>query len=446
MINNILSIIEENPINPIKLQEQAIKMNTVDIADAFEQIITEKVIQVFRLLPKSMAADVFSYIEPDKQQIIVEALTDAEIGRIVGELFVDDAVDFIEEMPSNVVKRVLRNVTEDKRQIINQLLQYPEDSAGTIMTTEFVDLKEDVNVNEAFSKIRRTGVDKETIYTCYVVRFDRLLLGVVSAKTLLLSNPNDRIGDIMDTNIVSAQTTDDQEYIADLFRRYGLLSMPIVDKEHRLVGIVTVDDIVQIIEEENTEDIEKMAALTPSEEPYLKTDTFILARNRIPWLLLLMLSATITGSILEGFEDALAALPALMFFVPMLMDTGGNAGAQTSALIIRGMAVGEINLKDIIKVIWREIRVGVLCGCALGLVNYIRVFIMNGRNPLLSLTVTLALIVTVIISKTLGCILPMAAKRIGIDPTVMAAPLITTIADAASLVFYFVIAKALMGI
>jgi magnesium transporter len=279
-----------------------------------------------------------------------------------------------------------------------------------------------------------------------VVLYDRVLVGVVSVKTLLLADPKDRIGDIMEKHTLFAQTTDDQEIVADLFRKYGLISMPIVDKEQRLVGIVTVDDVVQIIEEEATEDIERMAALNPSEEPYLKTKIFKLSRNRFPWLLVLMLSATITASVIEGFEDAIAVVPALMFFVPMIMDTAGNAGSQISALVIRGMAVGEIQLKDVLKVLWREIRVGVLCGAALGLVNFARVYIMNGRDPLLSLTVSLTLIITVVMSKTVGCLLPLAAKKVRIDPTVMASPLITTIADASALIFYFSIAKVIMRI
>ncbi|MCL2056696.1 MAG: magnesium transporter [Oscillospiraceae bacterium] len=446
MIEIILELMDENPINRTRLQVITSKMNIVDIADSFEQLSREKAVQLFRLLHKDMAADVFAYIEPDKQQVIVEALTDAEIGKIVEELFADDAVDFIEEMPANVVTRVLRAVSEDKRKIINHLLQYPDDSAGTIMTTEFVDLKENTTVSEAFKYIRSIGVDKETIYTCYVIRYDRTLLGVVSAKKLMLSNPEDRIGDIMNTNLVFGYTTDDQEAVADKFSRYGLISMPIVDKEQRLVGIVTFDDVVQVIEEEATEDFERMAALNPSEEPYLKTSVVTLSKNRIPWLLVLMLSATITGAILESFEHALTVLPALMFFVPMLMDTAGNAGAQTSTLIIRGMAVGEIQIRDVLKVLWREIRVGVLCGLALGVVNLVRVYLMNGQNPLLSLTITLTVIVTVVIAKACGCLLPILAKKIKIDPTVMAAPIITTIADASALILYFWIARAILRI
>jgi magnesium transporter len=446
VIENILEFLDEKYLNPAKLHELTAKMNTVDIADAFELLSKEKTIQVFRLLPKSIAAEVFSYIIPEKQQIIVEALSDAEIGKIINELFVDDAVDLIEEMPANVVKRLLQNVDENKRQLINHILQYPEDSAGSIMTTEYVDLNEDATVSEAFDCIRSTGVNKETIYTCYVIRRDRLLVGVVSAKTLMLSKPQDKISDIMDTNLIFAYTTEDQEEIADLFKRYGLLSLPVVDKERRLVGIVTVDDIVQVIEEEATEDFEKMGALSPSEEPYMKTGVFKQSRNRIFWLMFLMLSATITGNIISSFQDLFTVLPVLIAFIPMLMDTGGNAGSQSSTLIIRGIALDEIEFKDILTVLWREIRVGVLCGLALGIVNFIRIYIMNNRDYLLGLTVSISLITTVVISKSVGCLLPLAAKKMRFDPAIMAAPIITTIVDGASLVVYFSVAKMILNI
>ena len=443
---DILELISNQPMNVAKLHELFTQMNTVDIAEVLNSVGKEKVIQIFRILPKSMAADVFSYIETENQQIIIEALTDNEIGKIMEELFVDDAVDFLEEMPANVVKRVLRHVDETKRQAINQLLQYPEDSAGTIMTTEYVDLREDAKVREAFDYIRQTGVDKETIYTCYVIRRDKLLMGQISAKTLMLANPYDRIGDIMEKNIIFANTTDDQEAVAGLFTKYGLLSIPVVDKEGRLVGIVTVDDIVHVIEDETTEDFEIMAGLNPSEEPYLKTGILRHSRNRIVWLLVLMLSATITGGIIAQFEDALAALPALMFFVPMLMDTGGNAGSQCATLVIRGMAIGEIQLSDVWRVLWKELRVATICGLILGLVNFVRVYLMNGQNPWLSLTVTLSLFVTVLLAKTVGCLLPLFAKKVKLDPAVMASPVITTIVDGASLIAYFLIAKAILNI
>ncbi|MCL1918491.1 MAG: magnesium transporter [Peptococcaceae bacterium] len=442
----VLELINENPITITPLHDLLIKMNTVDIAEVFESLDKEKTIQVFRLLPKSLAADVFSYIVPRTQQVIVEALTDGEVGKIINELYMDDAVDFIEEMPANVVERVLKNIYDDKRQLINQLLQYPEDSAGSIMTTEYIALREDASVREAFDTIRATGVNKETIYTCFVIRRDRLLVGVISAKTLLLSKPQDRIGDIMDARLILAHTTDDQENIADLFRKYDLLSLPVVDKEQRLVGIVTVDDIVKVIGEEFGEDIEKMAALNPSYEPYLDSKIFRLAGNRIVWLMVLMLSATLTGYIISSFEESLAVMPALVAFIPMLMGTGGNAGSQASTLIIRGIALGEIQPRDIVRVIWREVRIGLICGTALGLVNFIRVYITNSQDAMLSLAVTLSLIVTVILAKSVGCLLPLAARKLGIDPALLAAPLISTLIDCTSLLVYFTIARMILQI
>jgi magnesium transporter len=446
MYEQIIEIINVVPLDMARLKLLLPDMNTADIAELFENLGKEKIIQVFRMLPKSMAAEVFSELDPDEQQNIVEALTDTEIGEVINNLFADDAVDFIEEMPANVVKRVLQNASIEKRKVINQLLQYPDDSAGSIMTTEFIDLREDSTVKEAFEVIRTTGVNKETIYTCYVIRRDRTLVGAVSAKDLLLAKPQHKIGDIMDTHLVFACTTDDQEVVAGLFKKYGLLAMPVVDKEQKLVGIITVDDIVIIIEEENTEDIEKMNALTPSDDPYLKTGIVKLARNRIIWLLVLMLSATITGSIISNFEDALAILPILVAFIPMLMDTGGNAGSQTSTLIIRGMALGEIRLKDILKVLWKEIRIAFLCGLGLGTVNFIRIYLMNGKDAVLGLTVTVSLLMTVLMAKSAGCILPMLAKKLRLDPAIMASPIITTIVDAASLAIYFSIAKLVFRI
>jgi magnesium transporter len=453
MNETILTIIDTIDAGPAagavditKLKTLFAQTNTVDIAELFEDLSTEKTIRLFRLLPKTMAADVFAAMDSGGQQRITEALSDMEVSEIMNNLFVDDAVDFIEELPANVVKRVLQNVLPEKRKLINQILQYPDDSAGSIMTTEYVELREDALVREAFDDIRATGLNKETIYTCYVIRRDRLLVGAVSVKTLLLARTDDRIGGIMDAHFVCATTADDREAIAAQFKKYALLAMPVVDKENRLVGIITVDDIVQVIEEENTEDFEKMNALSPSDEAYLKTSILKLAKNRILWLLVLMLSATITGGIISRFENALALLPILVAFIPMLMDTGGNAGAQSSTLIIRGMALGEISLGDMVRVLWREMRIGILCGAALGLVNFVRVYLMNGRNLLLSFAVTVSLFLTILMAKTVGCILPLCAKRFNIDPAIMAAPLITTIVDGASLVIYFSIAKLVFGI
>ncbi|MDR3020402.1 MAG: magnesium transporter [Treponema sp.] len=442
----VLSVINEEVINIHELKPLLPWLNIQDIAEIFQGLGREKIIKVFRILPKAIASEVFAYVDSDQQQIIVEALTDAEIGEIMSKLFMDDAVDFIEEMPADVVNRVLQNLPHEKRAIINQFLQYPDDSAGSLMTTEYVDLREDATVREAFDHIRSTGLTKETIYTCYVIRKDRLLVGVVSAKTLMLARPQEKIGDIMDKNFEFAHTTDDQEAIAGNFRKYSLLAMPVVDKEQRLVGIITVDDIVEVIVEETTEDIEIMSALAPSDDPYLKTGIFRLARNRIIWLLVLMLSATITGGIILTFEESLAVLPILISFIPMLMDTAGNAGSLTSTLIIRGMAVGEIRLRDILKVMWREIRVGSICGLALGTVNLIRIYFMHGKDFMLSLTVTISLFCTVLMAKTIASCLPILANKLKIDPAVMAAPLITTIADAAALIVYFSVAKVILGL
>jgi len=443
----VLSIINSNNHLEIsKLKNLLSDMNTVDIAEIFEELDREKIIQVFRILPKAIASDVFAYMDSDHQQTLIEALTDTEIGEIMDKLFVDDAVDFIEEMPASVVKRALKNIEPEKRKIINHILQYPDDSAGSIMTTEFVDLREDATVREAFDTIRSIGLNKETIYTCYVIRRDRLLVGVISAKILMLARPHERIGDIMDSSNVFAYTTDDQETIADQFKKYNLLAMPVVDKEQRLVGIITVDDIVDVIVEEHTEDIEKMAALVPLDDPYLKTGIFQHAKNRFLWMLILMLSATITGTIISSFENGLMVLPILMSFIPMLMNTGGIAGSQSSTLIIRGMAVGEISLSDIGLIVWKEIRVGMLCGLGLGTVNFIRVFIMNNKDVMLCLTITLSLFCTILMAKTVGGILPIFAKRLKIDPAIMSAPLLTTIVDALSLIIYFAIAKLIFGL
>jgi len=444
MENKIFSLINAETIDIVKLNTLLSEMNTVDIAETFEALDKIKKIQLFRLLPKAIAADVFNCMDTDGRQVIIEALTDTEVGNIINKLFADDAVDLIEEMPANMINRLLNNILPEKREIINSLLQYPENSAGSIMTTEYVALSENSTVREAFNEIRATGVDKETIYTCYVIRRDHLLLGAVSVKKLILSKSHERIGDIMDTSILFVKTTDDNETTANQFQKYGLMAMPVVDKEQRLVGIITVDDIVDIIVEEDTKDIEKMNALAPSDEPYLKTGVFKLARNRFFWLLFLMLSAVLTGLIITNFEEGLAVMPVLMAFIPMLMDTGGNAGSQSSALIIRGMAVGEIRQRDIIRIIWKEVRVALLCGLGLGFINFMRVFIMNGQNIMLCITVTLTLCCTLLISKTVGCILPIIAKRVKIDPAIMAAPLVTTIADALSLVVYFSIAKVLL--
>jgi len=433
--------IKETPRDFYALRESLKDTNPVDIAAMLENLGDGQDIRLFRMLPKDTAAEVFAYLPRDMQQSIINAIQDYEIMRIVDDLFVDDAVDFIEEMPAGVVIRVLNNLPTGKREIINHFLRYPEGSAGSIMTIEYVGLKERLTVAETFKRIRRDGVDKETIYTCYVTDAERRLLGVVSAKTLLLASPEDKIGDIMERDVIYASTGDDVESLAHDFRKYDLLAMPVVDNEQRLVGIITVDDILEIQEEEATEDFEIMAAMSPSDDPYLKTSIWKLVKNRLPWLTILMLTATITGVILSGFEDAIQVIPVLMTFIPMLMDTGGSGGAQSSTLIIRGLALEEIKLRDVLKVLWKELRVALICGLVLAIINFLRVLLMHS-DPILGWSVSLALWITVLIAKLVGCMLPLAAKKLRLDPAVMAAPVITTIVDACALLVFFGIAKS----
>ncbi len=429
-----------------RLKELLIEMNEVDVASFIEELDSEKTVVVFRMLPKELATDVFACLPVENQQHIINSITDVELRGIIEDLFVDDAVDMLEELPANVVKRVLQNASADTRTLINQFLQYPENSAGSIMTAEYVGLKKTMTVEEAFAYIRKNGVDKETIYTCYVMDSKRHLEGVVTVKDLLMNPYDTRIEDIMDTHVIKTVTTEDQEEVVDSFHKYDLLSLPVVDHEDRLVGIVTVDDIVDVMEQEATEDFEKMAAMAPSEKPYLKTGVFQLAKNRIVWLLVLMISSMITGGILGKYENAFAIIPLLVTFIPMLTDTGGNAGSQSSTLIIRGMAVGEIEPRDVFRVVWKELRVGAMVGVVLGAVNYIRLVIMYPGNEMICLTVVLSLFVTVVLAKTIGCVLPIAAKVCHMDPAIMAAPLITTIVDAFSLVIYFQLACRLLNL
>ena len=420
--------------------------NPVDIAQMFEELDEEDVIRVFRLLPKEVAAETFSYMSSEAQKNIVESMTDRELSGIIDELFLDDTVDLIEEMPASVVKKVLANTFGEKRSLINRFLQYKEDSAGSIMTIEFVDLKKEMTVEKAFEHIRKTGVDKETIYTCYVIDANRVLEGVITVKDLLLAAPSDIVDDIMDTNIIYATTDEDKEDVAHIFHKYDFMSLPVVDKEKRLVGIVTFDDAMDVMEEENTEDFEKMAAIMPSERPYLKTSIFEHAKHRIVWLMVLMISATFTGAIISSFEDAFKVIPVLVAFIPMLMDTGGNSGSQTSTLIIRGMALGEIEGRDVLRVWWHEIAVSLILGAALAAVSILKTYFLNGGNIRLSVTVSLSLYATVIIAQSIGCLLPIAVKKVGLDPAVAASPIITTIVDACALSIYFAVAKTFMGL
>lgn len=443
-MTELLELVENRQLR--RLQEILMEMNQVDVAAFIEELDSEKTVVVFRMLAKELAADVFACLTVESQRHIINSITDHELRGIIDDLFVDDVVDMLEELPANVVKRVLQNAAPETRVLINQFLQYPDNSAGSIMTAEYVGLRKHMTVEEAFAYIRKHGVDKETIYTCYVMDEGRRLEGVVTVKDLLMNPYDTIIGDIMDTHVIKAVTTEDQEEVADSFAKYDLLSLPVVDHEERLVGIVTVDDIVDIMEQEATEDFEKMAAMTPSEKPYLKTGVFQLARNRILWLLILMVSSMITGGILGKYEHAFALIPLLVTFIPMLTDTGGNVGSQSSTLIIRGMAVGEIGTKDIFRVLWKELRVGTVVGVILGMVNYVQLIIRFPGNEMICLTVVLSLFATVILAKTIGCVLPIAAKTLRLDPAIMAAPLITTIVDAFSLVIYFQLAGWLLNL
>ena len=420
--------------------------NAVDVAESVAALPPEGAVVAFRTLPKELAAEVFSNLPPETQQIIIQSTTDQELSAIVEELYVDDAVDMLEELPANVVKRVLKSARPETRRLINQYLNYPESSVGSIMTAEFTDLRRTMTVAEAIAHIRRTGADSESIYTCYVTDRCRRLEGVVTLRELLLAEDERQVADLMETDVITAGTTEDQEEAVARMMRYDLLSLPVVDGEERLVGIVTVDDVMDVMEEEATEDFEKMAAMAPSEKPYLKTSVFSLAKHRILWLLVLMISGMITGGILGRYEAAFAAMPLLVTFIPMLTDTGGNAGSQSSTLVIRGMAVGEIALGDFGRVLWKELRVSVLVGVVLSGVNFARLLLTYPGNVGVALTVTLALFVTVVLAKTVGGVLPMAAKLCRADPAIMAAPLITTIVDAISLVVYFQIASALLPI
>ena len=415
-----------------------------DIADFMEELNREQVVLVFRSLPKDRAAEIFSYLSVEMQEYIVSAITDQEVGSIIDQLFVDDAADFLEEMPASVVKRVLKNASSETRTLINQFLQYPPHSAGSIMTAEFVDLKKTMLVSDAFQRIRRTAIDKETVYTCYVMDANRRLEGVVTVKELFLADENAIIGDIMETNVISASTSDDQEEVAALFSKYDFISLPVVDHENRLVGIVTFDDIMEVIHQEATEDFQKMAAMAPSDKPYLKTSILELAKNRIMWLMILMISGMIIGGILERYEAAFVTLPILVTFIPMLTDTGGNAGSQSSTLVIRGMALNEINTKDFGRVFMKELGVSLLVGAAMAAANFLRLLLTYPGEYMVALVVSLALFATVLLGKTVGSTLPLFAKKVNADPAIMAAPLITTIVDACALIIYFKIVELLL--
>ncbi len=448
MFENLLDAVKgflaENRYAPIR--NLLLDMNYVDIEGLLAEFAPDEMLRIFRMLPKETAAEVFTEMDSDMQQYIIESITDSEVVRILDELYMDDTVDFIEEMPANVVKRVLRNTDEATRKTINQLLQYPDDSAGSIMTTEFVDLKKEMTATEALEHIRKNGVDKETINTCYVISPQRMLEGVVSIRKLILSPPDEKICDLMDTNVKFIHTLDDQESSAYLFRKYDLLSMPVVDRENRLVGIITIDDIMDVIEQENTEDFHKMAAMTPSEVPYLKTSVFTLAKNRVVWLLVLMISATFTAFIIRQFEATLSQVAVLTAYMPMLMGTAGNAGAQSSTMIIRSLALNELGFSDILKVMWKELRVGATTAFLLAIVNFARIMIFDNVTVWVACAVCLSLFCIVCLAKVIGGMLPVLADKIHVDPVLMASPIITTILDALSLFIYFQFATSILGI
>ena len=444
LLESIEQLVHERQFG--KIREVLTSNEPADIALFLGEVNSQLLPILFRILPKELAAETFVEMDSDEQELLINAFSEQELKEVVDELFVDDAVDIIEEMPANVVKRILRNTDPETRNSINEILRYPKDSAGSIMTTEYVTLRPDMTVSESFDKIRRTGVDKETIYTCYVTNSNRKLLGLVSVRDLLLSPYNTPINSIMEQNIISVETLDDKENVANMFDKYDFISLPVVDKEYRLVGIVTFDDAIDVIQEEATEDIQKMGAILPSDDSYFKTPVWRHAKNRILWLLFLMLSATVTGAIIQNYEEAFTAVPILVAFIPMLMDTGGNCGAQSSTMIIRCLALGEIASRDMFKVIVKELCIALLVGVILALVNGIRVFIMyQGENPIyLSVVTGMSLMGTVVIAKMLGGILPILAKMCKLDPALMASPLITTIVDTCSVMIFFNIALWVM--
>lgn len=434
-MEEIVELLEQNKL--AELKEILINENPIDIADVFEDFPKEKYLIIFKLLPKDFSSEVFSYLSPEKQQEVIENITDDEIKFIVEDMYLDDTVDFIEEMPANIVDKILKNTSSDKRKLINQMLKYPENSAGSVMTVEYISFKDNYTVKQAIEYYRKVAIDKEETDICFVTDTKKKLVGIISLKTLILSKDDSYIQDEMDTNFVSVLTLDDQEEIAALFRKYDLTTMPVVDHEDRLVGVITVDDIVDVIDQENTEDIQKMAAMNPSDEEYLKESVISLAKHRILWLLVLMISATFTGLVIKKYEDILQSAVYLATFIPMLMDTGGNAGSQSATLVIRGIALEEIEFSDIFKVIWKELRVSILVGFILSAVNFIRIYYFSRSGLETSLVVAISMFLTVIMAKVIGGVLPLVAKSLKIDPAIMASPLITTIVDTAALIIFF---------
>lgn len=444
MNKEITLLISQNRFQELSLYFK--DTNPVDIAKTMNSLKDEELIIMFRLLPKDTSVEVFSHLDNDIQKEIIESIKDDEVKHIIDKLFLDDTVDFIEELPASIVKKVLKNTSPKKRELINQFLKYEESSAGAIMTIEFLDLKENITVGEAINKVRILGVDKEVVNICFVIDRSRKLIGELHLKDLIFNDENALVSDIMGKNVVSTKTIEDQEKVAALFKKYDLTCMPVVDKDNRLVGIITVDDIIDIIEQENTEDFQKMAAMSPSEEPYLKTSAYKLAKNRFGWLLILMISATFTGAIIKKYDDILQSIVSLVVFIPMLMDTGGNAGSQSSTLIIRGLALEEIRMKDFFKVIFKEVKVSLIVGSALGVVNFLRIYFLERTDIMVAVTVGGTLFFTVVIAKVIGGALPIMAKKLKLDPAIMASPLITTIVDTFSLLVYFSLAKVFLKI
>lgn len=443
MTRRIIQLLQEKNFSLIKQKLRAIP--PVDIAEIIDELNKKDSLLIFRLLPKNKAAKVFSYLSSDTQENLSVLAQERELKAIIEDLDFDDMIDYLEEMPANVVKKILKNTSEVERTLINQFLKYPADSAGSLMTIEYVSLKMDLTVEEALEHIRRIAVNKETIYTCFVTSSYKKMLGIVSLKDLILASPDQKVKEIMNKNYIGVNTHDDQEYIASLFKKYDFFSMPVVDNENRLVGIITIDDVVDVIDEENTEDFHKMAAMQPSDESYLEAGVFGLAKKRIIWLVILMFSATFTGYIIRQYEVLLESMVVLAAFIPMLMGTGGNAGAQSSSLVIRGIALGEVKMKDLFTVVWRELRVSFIVGLALAGLNFLRILYIEQNSMIIAAIVSLTLVITITSAKIMGGVLPLLAKSLGIDPAIMASPLISTIVDAISLVTYFSIATWLMN-
>ncbi len=440
----LLELIEQKKY--VEIKRELSEMNEVDVAELLDPLDAHMTLLIFRMLPKDLAVEVFAHFSMEQQLGIINSVTDKELEYIMDELFFDDMIDLIEEMPANIVKKVLKSTKEDERKLINQFLRYPADSAGSIMTIEYVDLRKGITVKEALAHIKETGLNKETVYTCYVTDRKRTLVGFVSLRTLVTSDEDLLIDDIMEDEVIRVNTNDDQESVANVFRKYGFLALPVVDNENRLTGIITVDDIMDIMEQEVTEDFQIMAAMSPSEEAYLDTGVLTLAKHRLPWLFILMISATFTGRIMGKFEDVLASVVVLSTFIPMLMDTGGNSGSQSSTLIIRGLATGEITTHDWVKVIWKELRISFIVGVVLSAANFLRLILLEKVDFLIALTVCITIVLTVMASKIVGGILPLVAKKMKLDPAIMAGPLITTIVDALALLVYFGMAEVLLGL